>query len=64
MIRKVTAQELAEVLREMAVYVEWSDNEEDYKNYYEEIYGTGLFRDAIGKIIEEGNEEVTITTEY
>ena len=60
--RKVTPESLGGILREMADYLD--DNGEVNPDYYDEITGTGLFHDAVGKIIDVNNDELTIATEY
>lgn len=56
--------QLAEILKEMASYIE-NTNEHDEKQYFfEQITQTELFHDAIGKIVDQNEDEVTVTTEY
>lgn len=55
-----TQEQLAEILREMASYVESC---QDY-SYFQEIVNTGLFHDAIGKVLENFGDEVNVSTDY
>lgn len=48
MIRYIKIEELPEVLRDMADYLEQSCSKSEYIDYLEEILKTGLFQDAEG----------------
>ena len=58
---KKTKENLADILREMADYVESNGPEE---GYFEEIVGSGLFHDAIGEVVSMKNGVVEYVTEY
>ena len=64
MEKKITKENLAEVLEEMAAYVESEGIDEFTEGYFEEITKTGLFHDAVGKIVARENGSVTVVTEY
>lgn len=55
-----TQEQLAEILREMASYVESC---QDY-SYFREIVVTGLFHDACGIISEDFGDSVVVVTDY
>lgn len=66
MIIKYKSSQLPEILRDMASYVEnlEEDCERDY--YFTMIVQTGLFHDAIGKMIgfDDDFTSVSVTTDY
>lgn len=51
------------ILEEMASYVQ-SLTMEEKTNYFKEITQSGLFHDAIGKIVEIKESEVVVVDEY
>ena len=55
-----TQEQLAEILREMASYVESC---QDY-SYFREIVNTGLFNDACGRVSDDFGDSVTVVTDY
>lgn len=63
--RTYTISNLSNILRDMADYVDDDCADlDELKEYFSEIVNTGLFHDAEGKIIEQTDTSVTITTEY
>ena len=59
--RVITSKDLALVLQECANYAESVENADEYLI---EIAKTGLFHDAIGKVIQSSNEEIVVITDY
>ena len=57
----ITSKDLAVILRECADYVESTENTDDYLM---EFAKTGLFHDAIGKVIQTTFGKIVITTDY
>lgn len=64
MSKTLTKNDLANILRECASYVESEDNYTCNQFYFDEITNTGLFHDAIGKVIERDIKKVIIVTDY
>lgn len=64
MSRTITKKELADILRECASYVESDDNYTTNHYYFAEITNTGLFHDAVGKVIEREIDKVIVSTDY
>lgn len=54
-------KDLSDILRMMADYAE---EQEDTSGYFQEIVNTGLFHDAIGKVVEDFGDEVNVSTDY
>ena len=56
---KISKEDLPEVLRSMADYVQHRiDNGEDVSGYFDGITSTGLFHDSEGRITERSSEFV------
>lgn len=64
MSRTITKRELADILRECASYVESDENYTSNLYYFAEITNSGLFHDAIGKVIKRETNKVIVTTDY
>lgn len=65
MIERYSPKDIKDVLTMMAEYALGCEEEQELQYYFEQITATGLFHDAVGKVIEQdefGN--VSITTEY
>lgn len=63
MKRVITCDDLADIVCEVVSYLEDTD-ESSLEGYFNEITSTGLFHDAIGKVIERKGLSVTVETEY
>lgn len=63
MRRIVNASEFAEILQECVSYLEDTD-ESSINDYFSEFIDSGLFQDAIGKVIGVIGEDVVVTTDY
>ena len=62
---KYNPTELPALLAEMASYAtECIANGNDCKDYFAELAQTGLFHDAIGKVIDNDGNEIVVTTDY
>lgn len=64
MIESYSPKDIKDVMNMMAEYALGCE-EQELQYYFEQITATGLFHDAVGKVIERdefGN--VTVTTEY
>ena len=61
-----TVNDLADILKDMASYVEHcqSGGDESVDGYFREIIGTGLYHDAIGKSTDFSNGVNTFITDY
>jgi len=59
-MKKIENKQLASVLREMADYVESSED----NSYFREIAKTGLFSDAMGKIVIVTDDHALVVTDY
>lgn len=59
-MKKIENKQLASVLREMADYVESSED----NNYFREIVKTGLFSDAMGKVVIVTDDYALVVTDY
>lgn len=63
MKKKYSVGSLEVILEEMASYVQ-SLTIEEKTNYFKEIIQSGLFHDAIGKVVEIKENEVVVVEEY
>ena len=63
MKKKYSVGSLDVILEEMASYVQ-SLTIEETTNYFKEITQSGLFHDAIGKVVELKENEVVVVEEY
>lgn len=63
MRRIVNVSEFAEILQECVSYLEDTD-ESSINGYFAEFIDSGLFQDAIGKVIGVVGEDVVVTTDY
>jgi hypothetical protein len=63
MKRVINCDDLADIVCEVVSYLEDTD-ESSLEGYFNEITNTGLFHDAIGKVIERRGLSVTVETEY
>lgn len=63
MKKKYSVGSLEVILGEMASYVQ-SLTIEETTNYFKEIIQSGLFHDAIGKVVEINENEVVVVEEY
>lgn len=54
---------LPSILREMADYLDGC-KESEYQEYFDQIVTSGLFNDAIGKVVNRGNGYAEYLTEY
>lgn len=63
MKKKYSVGSLEVILEEMASYVQ-SLTIEETTNYFKEIIQSGLFHDAIGKVVEINENEVVVVEEY
>jgi len=64
MLVTYNSNQLAEILKEMASYVENLEEPCEEQYYFEHVIQSGLFHDAIGKIVDQKEGGVTVTTEY
>ena len=60
-VKKHSIDNLADILREMAAYVDSNGPEEEY---FKEIIQTGLYHDAIGKSVDYTNGVNSYITDY
>ena len=56
-------EDLSFVLRVMASYLDGC-TESETQGYFQEIVNTGLFHDAMGKVVSQSESEVVVTTDY
>ena len=63
MRRKLTYSDLADIISEVASYLESTD-ESCLERYFIELAGTGLFHDAIGWVVHNSKGCVIVETEY
>lgn len=63
MEKKYDESHLVEVLVKMVGYAMNCSNEEKH-SYLKDLANTGLFHDAIGKVVEIANDKVIVTEEY
>lgn len=61
--RIIRKEDLSEILTEMASYIESTD-ESSLMDYFNEIIKTGVFHDAIGKVVYREEDSVTTINEY
>ena len=64
MAQIMTTKQLPALLRAMADYLKDDCLEEEYPTYWKEIVSTGLFHDAVGKVVEAPDEYVRVTIDY
>lgn len=62
-MRIISKEDLSGILMEMASYIESTDDGA-LADYFYEISTTGLFHDAIGKIVYREEGSVTTISEY
>lgn len=62
-MEKFTQKDLENVLDIMKSYIYDSD-EEERNNYLQELSRTALWHNAIGKVVENNNESISVLTEY
>ena len=63
MEKKYDESHLIEVLVKMVEYAMDCSNEEK-RSYLKNLENTGLFQDAIGKVLEITNDKVLVTEDY
>lgn len=65
MTKNYSANNLPEILRNMADYAEeCMRNGEDIGGYFVETVNSGLFHDSEGKVLQSSEESVTFVTDY
>lgn len=57
------AKDLKDILIIMQSYIE-SANNEDKNAYLQELSMTGIFHDAIGKVVDKTTSDIIVNTEY
>lgn len=63
MRRELTCNDLADIISEVASYLESTD-ESCLERYFMELSRTGLFHDAIGWVVHSSDNCVIVETEY
>lgn len=63
MKKTYTPNDLKEILEVCISYIQNTD-EDSKRDYFLDIVGTGLFADAVGKVVRCNPREVETTTEY
>lgn len=55
---------LEDILTDMVMYVNVITNQEERMNYLKELAQTGLFHNAIGKVVGIKDSEINVVEEY
>lgn len=63
-LRKLNAENLIDVLKEIISYLENDDNHADFSTYLQQLANTSLFHDAIGKVVEMTDGNVLVAEEF
>lgn len=63
MRREIKYDDLADIVGEVISYLEDTDDS-SLEGYFEELTRTGLFHDAIGKVVGRTNNSVMVENEY